>query len=112
LSNPDLHLSKAFVDQLADHTNVTCCFHLGSSESIEAIIDRIGMEQQPASDHAAAGDKKIIVVDPHFLKHLEVGRCLAFVRQPRVMGVLKTGYFKFEELLPYVRQEKEQIETA
>jgi hypothetical protein len=112
LSNPDLHLSKAFVDQLADHTNVTCCFHLGSSESIEAIIDRIGVEPQNDGASAAASDKKIIMVDPNFLKHLEVGRCLVFIRQPRAMGILKTGYFKFDELLPYVRQEKEEIETA
>ena len=112
LSNPDLHLSKAFVDQLADHTNVTCCFHLGSSESIEAIIDRVGVEQQSNGDDVAANNKKIIVVDPNFLKQLQVGRCLVYVRQPRVMGVLKTGYFKFEELLPYVRQESEESTTS
>jgi hypothetical protein len=115
LSSPDLQLGKAFVDQLADHTNVTCCFHLGSAESIEAIIQRIGVDQQSnggdgtaTSKNAASSDKKIIVVDPNFLKHLEVGRCLVYVRQPRVMGILKTGYFKFDELLPYVRQESEE----
>ena len=118
LSNPDLHLGKTFVDQLADHTNVTCCFHLGSSESIEAIIDRVGLGQQSngsaataPNEKASTSDKKIIVVDPNFLKHLEVGRCLVYVRQPRVMGILKTGYFKFEELLPYARQESEESTT-
>jgi hypothetical protein len=115
LSNPDLNLGRAFVDQLADHTNVTCCFHLGSTESIEAIIQRIGVEQQSKdsagtapSENAASSGKKIIMIDPNFLKHLEVGRCLVYVRQPRKMGVLKTGYFKFDELLPYVRQESEE----
>lgn len=112
LSNPDLHLGKAFVDQLADNTNVTCCFHLGSSESIEAIIDRVGEEQQNNGGDIAENKKKIIVVDPNFLKQLQVGRCLVYVRQPRVMGVLKTGYFKFEELLPYVRQESEESTTS
>ncbi len=115
LSNPDLQLSKAFIDQLADHTNVTCCFHLGSTESIEAIIQRIGVEQQnnggagtSTGEKASTNDKKLIMVDPNFLKHLEVGRCLVYIRQPRAMGILKTGYFKFEELLPYVRQESEE----
>jgi hypothetical protein len=135
LENPDLHLTKSFVDQLADHTNVIFCFHLGSPESIEAIINRIGPERKkeepskparategalrpsepaakkgvakPAQKPSAAG-KEIYVVDQNFLKHLEVGRCIAFVRQPRVLGILKTGYFKFEQLLPYARRETEE----
>jgi hypothetical protein len=116
LENPNLHLTKAFVDQLADHTNVIFCFHLGSPESIEAIINRIGPErkkEEPSKPAAKKGEaktagKEIYVVDPNFLKHLEVGRCIVFVRQPRVLGILKTGYFKFDQLLPYARREMEE----
>lgn len=119
LANPDLHLTKAFSDQLADHTNVICCFHLGSPESIEAIISRIGLEQKIEEsgksarnrEESTAKEKEIYVVDPNFLKHLEVGRCLAYVRQPRVLGILKTGYFKFDQLLPYARRETEERST-
>jgi hypothetical protein len=119
LENPVLHLSKAFVEQLADHTNVIFCFHLGSPESIAAIINRIGPEKKkekpidkPAAKKGeskiAQTEKEVDVLDPNFLKNLEVGRCLAFVRQPRLLSVLKTGYFKFEQLLPYARQEAEE----
>jgi len=112
LSSPDLQLSKAFVDQLADHTNVTCCFHLGSAESVEAIMNRIGPEQKLESPSQApvkeSEAKKVYVVDSNFLKQLEVGRCLVFVRQPRLMGILKTGYFRFDDLLSYARQESEE----
>jgi hypothetical protein len=116
MENPDLHLSRAFTDQLADHTNVMFCFHLGSPESIAGIINRIGpeskIEEQPAAPTGgrkgeAKAAPKEIVIDPKFLKHLEVGRCVAFVRQPRVLGILKTGYFKFDQLLPYARREAE-----
>lgn len=115
--NPELHLSKAFVDQLADHTNAMFCFHLGSSESIEAILNRIGPERKieeapqpaakPGPKGAAKPASKEIVIDPKFLRHLEVGRCVAYVRQPRVLGILKTGYFKFDKLLSYARRESE-----
>jgi type IV secretory pathway TraG/TraD family ATPase VirD4 len=120
LENPDLHLTRAFVDQLADHTNMMFCFHLGSPESIDAILNRIGPERKievagESSDKTGKKDKKEepktankeIVIDPKFLRHLEVGRCIAYVRQPRVLGVLKTGYFKFDKLLPYARRESE-----
>jgi len=129
LENPELRLTRAFVDQLADHTNAMFCFHLGSPESIDTILNRIGPERKieaasPPPDKAdkknkpdKAGKKdkkeetptanKEIVIDPKFLRHLEVGRCVAFVRQPRVLGVLKTGYFKFDKLLPYVRRDGE-----
>jgi len=127
LENSELHLTRAFVDQLADHTNAMFCFHLGSPESIDAILKRIGAERKidetskpqdkadkkDKPDKAGKNDKKEeaankeIVIDPKFLRHLEVGRCVAFVRQPRVLGVLKTGYFKFDKLLPYVRRESD-----
>ena len=118
LENPELHLTKAFVHQLADHTNVMFCFHLGSPESIEAILNRIGPERKieaagktnPKGDAGAA--RQEISIDPKFLRHLEVGRCVAFVRQPRVLGILKTGYFKFDRLLPYARREVESRSSA
>ena len=115
LENPDLHLTKAFVDQLVDHTNAIFCFHLGSPESIEAILNRIGPEKKIEEQSNPAGKQgeakpaaKQIVIDPKFLRHLEVGRCIAFVRQPRALGVLKTGYFKFDKHLPYARRELEE----
>ena len=116
LENPELKLTKAFVEQLVDHTNVTFCFHLGGPESIEAIINRIGPEGKPPEDkpeetgkkgEAKPAGKEVYVIDPKFLKHLDVGRCIAFVRQPRVLGILKTGYFKFDKLLTYARRESE-----
>jgi hypothetical protein len=121
LENAELHLTKAFVDQLADHTNMMFCFHLGSPESIAAIINRIGpdskieQESKPEGKKGETGEAKAapkeIVIDPKFLKHLEVGRCVAFVRQPRVLGILKTGYFKFDKHLPYSRREAEAKST-
>ena len=105
-------------------TNVMFCFHLGSPESIAAIINRIGPDSkiEPESRPGVKKDKKDkneepktpskeIVIDPKFLKHLEVGRCVAFVRQPRVLGILKTGYFKFDKHLPYVRRETDAKST-
>ncbi|MDZ7344691.1 MAG: hypothetical protein ONA90_09295, partial [candidate division KSB1 bacterium] len=91
-------------------------FQLGSPESIAAIIDRIGPERQkekptdkPAAKKGEAKvaqkEKEMDVLDPNFLKNLEVGRCIVFVRQPRFLGVLKTGYFKFDRLLSYARRE-------
>jgi hypothetical protein len=120
MENPALHLTKAFVDQLADHTNMMFCFHLGSPESIEAILNRIGPERRieesskptdkkdKKDNNKKEGEKtasKEIIIDPKFLRHLEVGRCVAYVRQPRALGILKTGYFKFDKLLPYARRE-------
>jgi hypothetical protein len=121
LENPELHLTKAFVDQLADHTNTMFCFHLGSPESIEAILNRIGPERKIEEAGKPGGKKeetktagttsKEVVIDPKFLRHLEIGRCVAFVRQPRVLGILKTGYFKFDKLLPYARREAAEKST-
>lgn len=121
MENSELHLTKAFVDQLADHTNVMFCFHLGSPESIAAIINRIGPDSKIEEQSKPEGKKdkkedakvvaKEITIDPKFLKHLEVGRCVAFVRQPRVLGILKTGYFKFDKHLSYSRREAEAKST-
>jgi hypothetical protein len=121
MENAELHLTKAFVDQLADHTNVMFCFHLGSPESIAAIINRIGPEskiEEQAKPEGKKGEKgevkappKEITIDPKFLRHLEVGRCVAYVRQPRVLGILKTGYFKFDQHLSYSRRDAEEKST-
>ncbi len=121
MENAELHLTKAFVDQLADHTNVMFCFHLGSPESIAAIINRIGpeskIEEQSKPENKkgkkedAEAPPKEITIDPKFLRHLEVGRCVAYVRQPRVLGILKTGYFKFDKHLSYSRRDAEEKST-
>ena len=63
MENPELHLTRAFVDQLTDHTNAMFCFHLGSPESIEAILNRIGPERKieaasPPPDKTGKKDKK------------------------------------------------------
>ena len=113
LSHADPHLGSAFGEQLANHTNVVCSFHLGSPESIDAVLRRMGMEQKKEEPAAAAkggqpgsGAEDARMADPNFLRHLEVGRCLTYVRQPRTLGILKTGYFRFDRLLTYVRPER------
>ncbi|MCK6560322.1 type IV secretory system conjugative DNA transfer family protein [bacterium] len=127
LSNPALHLSPAFVEELADHTNATFCFHLGSTESIRAILQRIGQgsgksEAAPAPPPArgkpgagsapSAASAGGIAINEELLKHLEVGRCLAFIRQPRVLAILKTGYFKFEKPLSFEGRKSEKQVVA
>ena len=109
LNNPALNLHQSFVDELADHTNALFCFHLGSPESIRAVMDRIGH----SPDRASSGGKSAALIDADALKHLEVGRCVAFVRQPRVAAILKTGYFKFDKLLRYEKRETDlELEEA
>ena len=104
LENPELNLSKVFVDQLTEHTNVICCFQLGSPESIQMMLNRIGTAQ-------TAGDetnKEFTISDPEFFKQLEVGRSVIFMRRPRFLSILKTGYFKFDELMQFAGKTAEQ----
>lgn len=106
LENPELNLSKVFIDQLTEHTNVVCCFQLGSPESIQMMQNRIGKIQ-------AAGDetkKEFMISDPEFFKQLEVGRSVIFIRRPRFLSILKTGYFKFDELLKFAGKKAEKKE--
>jgi hypothetical protein len=99
LDDPALNLSKVFMDQLADHTNIVCCFQLGSPESIQLMLNRFGK-----MDTSGEGEKKFNLTDPDFLKHLDVGRCVLFIRRPRFLSILKTGYFKFDELMHFGEQ--------
>jgi len=126
LSNPALQLSPAFVEELADHTNATFCFHLGSTESIRAILQRIGQGSGKSEDAPAppakgkpgagsaptAASPRGIAINEALLKHLEVGRCLAFIRQPRVLAILKTGYFKFDKPLSFEGRKSERQVAA
>lgn len=105
LDNPGLGLSKVFKDQLADHTNAIFCFQLGSPESIQSMIERFGNTKKEGEENP----KEAGITDPNFLKHLEVGRCVAFFRNPRYLTVLKTGYFKFDKLIRFSGQ-KEEVE--
>jgi hypothetical protein len=107
LDNPALGLAKVFIDQLADHTNAVFCFQLGSPESIQKMIDRFG---KVGSDDGE-NNKMLKITDPNFLKHLEVGKCVAFIRHPRYLTILKTGYFKFDKLLRFSGQREEAPET-
>lgn len=102
LDNPALNLSRVFIDQLIDHTNVVCCFQLGSPESIQMMLNRFGK-----IDITGQGDKKgFNLADPDFFKHLDVGRCVVFIRRPRYLTVLKTGYFKFNKLMRFGGQKE------
>lgn len=130
LTNPALHLHTSFVEELADHTNATFCFHLGSVESIRTVMQRIGQssskaEAEPAPAPASKGkprpgpskeppavSKSSITINEDLLKHLEVGHCLAFIRQPRVLAILKTGYFKFEKPLSFEGRKSEKHVVA
>jgi hypothetical protein len=103
LDNPALGLSKVVIDQLADHTNAVFCFQLGSPESIQMMIDRFGKVGSDDDEN----NKTLKITDPNFLKHLEVGKCVAFIRHPRYLTILKTGYFKFDKLLHFSGQQED-----
>lgn len=104
LANPALKLHASFAEELANHTNALFCFQLGSEESVRTVMQRMGLT--PAPKTKPEGAKESPGFDPQFLKNLEVGRCVLFMRQPRTQTVLKTGYFKFEQpLLPFTRKE-------
>ena len=104
LENPELNLSRVFIDQLTEHTNVVCCFQLGSPESIQMMLNRFG-KVPPAGDETK---KEFTITDPEFFKQLEVGRCVIFIRRPRFLSILKTGYFKFDELLKFAGKKPEK----
>ncbi len=103
LDDPALNLSKVFINQLIDHTNIVCCFQLGSPDSIQMMRERFGQVES-----LGQGERKFNLADPNFLKHLEVGRCVLFMRRPRFLSVLKTGYFKFDELLPFGGRDRDR----
>ncbi len=104
LANPALKLHASFVDELANHTNALFCFQLGSEESVRMVLQRLGLSAAPKSKPEAG--KESGTFDAEFLKKLEVGRCVLFMRQPRTQTILKTGYFKFDQpLLPFTKGE-------
>lgn len=104
LETPELGLGAAFVNELADNTNATFSFNLGSPESIRAVLDRIG------STGGAAGANDWLSED--MLKNLPIGHCLASFRQPRILTILKTGYFQFDNLMHYERSQEMSNEVA
>ena len=110
LANPELNLHASFADELISQTNARFCFQLGSEESARLVMQRMGLAAAPKSK--AEDGKKGASVDVEFLKNLEVGRCVLFMRQPRTQAVLKTGYFKFDQPLPFRRQEKSRQTVA
>ncbi len=97
LDNPALNLSKVFIDQLTELTNIVCCFQLGSPESIQMMLNRFGKFEAIAND----SKKGFNITDPDFLKHLDIGKCIIFIRRPRYLTILKTGYFKFDKLMRF-----------
>jgi len=105
LDNPALNLSKVFIDQLIEHTNVVCCFQLGSPESIDMMLNRFGRVAATGEDNK----KGFNINDPNFLKHLDIGKCVVFIRRPRYLTILKTGYFKFDRLIKFGGQSKEVL---
>ncbi len=97
LDNPALNLSKVFIDQLTELTNIVCCFQLGSPESIQMMLNRFG-KLEVTGDESKKGSN---IADPDFLKRLDIGKCIIFIRRPRYLTILKTGYFKFDKLMRF-----------
>jgi len=112
LNNPALHLPENFLDELANHTNAIFCFQLGSPESVRMVMERMGVSgngeapkpKTKTEGKPAAPAKSTEEINAEMLKHLEVGRCVAFFRQPRLRAILKTGYFKFDNPLKFEPQ--------
>lgn len=102
LDNPAFNLSKVFIDQLTELTNIVCCFQLGSQESIEMMLNRFGKVVATGDD----SKKGFNISDPNLLKYLDVGKCIIFIRRPRYLTILKTGYFKFEKLMRFGGQKE------
>lgn len=111
MDNPALNLTPAFKNQLAEQTNMVCCFQLGGQDSVQMMAERFGLAAagNPGGDGAGTKDQKL--ADPEFLKRLDIGRCVLFVRQPRVLTVLKTGYFKLEKPLRF-KEHREGVGEA
>lgn len=105
LDNPALNLSRVFIDQLTELTNMVCCFQLGSPESIQMMLNRFGK----AEATGAGNNKGFNLADPDFLKHLDVGKCIIFIRRPRYLTILKTGYFKFDKLMRFGGKTEETV---
>ncbi|NUO82855.1 hypothetical protein HUU05_22515 [candidate division KSB1 bacterium] len=107
LNAPALHLPENFLDELANHTNAMFCFQLGSPESVRMVMERMGVSGNSETSKLktegkpAPPQKSSEEINAEMLKHLEVGRCVAFFRQPRVRAILKTGYFKFDNPLKF-----------
>lgn len=97
LENPELHLTPAFIEEMAEHTNVIFCFNLSGPESVARLAAR--MRGGDARDLDAAD----------IIRQLDVGRCLVFVRRPRLVTLLKTGYFKFETLLRFEKDREDVV---
>jgi hypothetical protein len=112
LNAPALHLPENFLDELANHTNALFCFQLGSPESVRMVMERMGVSangeaskpKAKAEGKPSAPAKSTEEINAEMLKHLEVGRCVAFFRQPRLRAILKTGYFKFDNPLKFEPQ--------
>ncbi len=112
LNHPALHLPENFLDELANHTNALFCFQLGSPESVRLVMERMGVSgsaeaakpKAKSDGKPAPPQKSSEEINAEMLKHLEVGRCIAFFRQPRVRAILKTGYFKFDNPLKFEPQ--------
>ena len=92
----EMALGKAFIDELAEHTNMIFCFNLSGPETVEAIAKRMSGEETKGVNAA------------QIIRQLDVGRCVVFVRQPRVFSILKTGYFKFDKLMAFKKSDSEQ----
>jgi len=109
LANPALKLHASFIDELANHTNALFCFQLGSEDSIRLVMQRMGLG---APAKSKSDSKEGGTLDTDYLKNLQVGHCVLFLRQPRTQTVLKTGYFKFEQPLKFQRRESSRQAAA
>lgn len=107
LEDPGLNLTRNFLDRLAEQTNMICCFQLGSPESIQMMIERFGKTESSAESDGKEKKPESPVIDPDFLRQLDVGKCVLFIRRPRYLTTLKTGYFKFDKAIKFSGQQEE-----
>ncbi len=108
MENPELRLTKPFIDELSDHTNVVFCFKLSGEESIQAMVRRFGRGVLAKNASTPDSGTSPQALNEDIIQKLDEGQCIVSVRQPSVFSILKTGSFKFDKLLRYDKNEAQQ----
>lgn len=111
--NQDYRSGGSFHDQLAEHTNVLVSFNISGAGTLQALAERMAVSTRNGESHGVAssdaGTPASAATVPEVLKQLQVGQCVFFVRQPRLLKILKTGNFRFDAVMPYSRPEGETV---
>ena len=66
------------------------------------MLNRFGRAETTGADN----NKGFNISDPNVLKYLDIGKCVVFIRRPRYLTILKTGYFKFDKLMRFGGQKE------